>query len=116
WYSLLQDYDEIKSIMLKSLGQTYSSDDITNINTASGRWNTFFIKYDCCAVKEVMGTTNDFDTTPWCTTSGSCQLTNSQIPKTCCKDVGKDDYQNAPATCHASVNPGTFKDVNVKVF
>ena len=68
-------------------------------------------QYDCCAVREIQGTANDFDNTPWCTTSGSCQATASQIPKTCCKDVTQDDYQNAPATCHASVNPGTYKTV-----
>ena len=68
-------------------------------------------QYDCCAVREIQGTANDFDNTPWCTTSGSCQATASQIPKTCCNDVTQDDYQNAPATCHASVNPGTYRQV-----
>ena len=69
------------------------------------------MKYDCCAVHEVNGTPNGFDNTPWCTTSGSCQATASQIPKTCCKDVTQDDYQNAPHSCHASVNPGTYRTV-----
>ena len=68
-------------------------------------------QYDCCAVREIQGTANDFDNTPWCTTSGSCQATSSQIPRTCCKDVTQDDYQNAPAMCHASVNPGTYRQV-----
>ncbi|XP_062584390.1 uncharacterized protein LOC134246126, partial [Saccostrea cucullata] len=66
--------------------------------------------YDCCAVNEVTGTTNDFDTTPWCTTSGSCQLTNSQIPKSCCKDTSEDDYQYAETSCHAIVRVGTYKE------
>ncbi|XP_078327040.1 uncharacterized protein LOC111125395 isoform X4 [Crassostrea virginica] len=65
--------------------------------------------YDCCAVREVLTTTNDFDNTPWCTTSGSCQATSSQIPKTCCNFVTQDDYQNAPTNCHASVTPGTYR-------
>ena len=70
---------------------------------------TCTFQYDCCAVQEVLGTNNDFDNTPWCTTSGSCQATASQIPKTCCKGVTPDNYQTAPSTCHASVNGGTFK-------
>lgn len=69
-------------------------------------------QYDCCAINQVTGTTNDFDSTPWCTTSGSCQATASQIPKTCCNGVSEDDYGSAPSDCHSSVNPGTFKSVN----
>eukprot|EP00105_Crassostrea_gigas_P035431 XP_019919579.1 PREDICTED: uncharacterized protein LOC105320305 isoform X2 [Crassostrea gigas] len=65
--------------------------------------------YDCCAINQVQGTTNDFDSTPWCTTSGSCQATASQIPKTCCNYVTEEDYGSAPTACHSSVNPGTFK-------
>ncbi|XP_078327036.1 uncharacterized protein LOC111126690 isoform X2 [Crassostrea virginica] len=65
--------------------------------------------HNCCAVHDVMGTTNDFDNTPWCTTSGSCQDTSSQIPRTCCKDVTLNNYTSAPSTCHASVNSGTYK-------
>lgn len=70
-------------------------------------------KYECCAIDQVTGTNNDFDRTPWCTTSGSCQTTASQIPKTCCNYVTEEDYGNAPIACHSSVNPGTFKSVNV---
>lgn len=73
------------------------------------------LQYDCCAVHEVTGTTNDFDNTPWCTTSGSCQATSSQIPKTCCKGVTKDNYQSASSNCHASVNSGTFKQVYINI-
>ncbi|XP_062574309.1 golgin subfamily A member 6-like protein 6, partial [Saccostrea cucullata] len=104
------DYGKLKRVMFDSLQQTYISDDISNLNTMSDRWNHFFIKYDCCAVNEVTGTTNDFDTTPWCTTSGSCQLTNSQIPKSCCKDTSEDDYQYAETSCHAIVRVGTYKE------
>ncbi|XP_062611843.1 uncharacterized protein LOC134273669, partial [Saccostrea cucullata] len=104
------DYIEVKKIMLYSLTQTYSSDNTTNSNTMSGRWNRYFIQYDCCAVNQVIGTTNDFDTTPWCTTSGSCQQANSQIPKTCCKAVTEDDYQNAHDSCHSVVQIGSFKE------
>ena len=50
-------------------------------------------------------------TTPWCTTSGSCQSTSSQIPRTCCKGVTLTNYTSAPTSCHASVNPGTYKRV-----
>nr|XP_022323417.1 uncharacterized protein LOC111124642 isoform X2 [Crassostrea virginica]XP_022323418.1 uncharacterized protein LOC111124642 isoform X2 [Crassostrea virginica]XP_022323419.1 uncharacterized protein LOC111124642 isoform X2 [Crassostrea virginica] len=103
------DYIRLQSEMLLSLEKYFTSDNTSNSDKISSYWNNFFIKYDCCAVREVQGTTNDFDNTPWCTTSGSCQATASQIPKTCCKDVTQNDYQNAPATCHASVNPGTYK-------
>lgn len=71
------------------------------------------MKYDCCAINQVKGTTNDFDSTPWCTTAGTCQSTASQIPKTCCNYVSEDDYGSAPNTCHSSVSPGTFKYVNL---
>ncbi|XP_061193020.1 uncharacterized protein LOC133201242 isoform X2 [Saccostrea echinata] len=104
------DYGTLKKMMLDSLTQNFTSDVITNSGTVSDRWNKFFIKYDCCAVNQVLGTTNDFDTTPWCTTSGSCQETNSQIPKTCCKDVTEYDYVNATKSCHANVNFGSYKD------
>lgn len=68
-------------------------------------------KYECCAIDQVTGTTNNFDNTPWCTTSGSCQATASQIPKTCCNYVTADNYQSAPTACHSSVNSGTYKSV-----
>lgn len=62
-------------------------------------------------MNEVIGTTNDFDNTPWCTKSGSCQATSSQIPRTCCKFVTQDTYQNASNDCYALLTPGTFKNV-----
>ena len=71
----------------------------------------FNMKYDCCAIHDVMGTTNDFDNTPWCTESGTCQDTISQIPRTCCKDVTLTNYTSAPPSCHVSVNTGTYKMV-----
>lgn len=67
-------------------------------------------QFECCGVNKVVGTTNDFDQTPWCTTKGSCQATASQIPKTCCKGFTKYDYENAPTKCHSSVSPGQFYD------
>nr|XP_022325252.1 uncharacterized protein LOC111125579 isoform X2 [Crassostrea virginica] len=98
-----------KCAMVSELEKRYSSDNISSGDKYSQAWNNFFIQYDCCAVREVQGTTNDFDNTPWCTTNGSCHANTSHIPMTCCKDVTQDDYQNAPATCHASVNPGTYR-------
>ncbi|XP_061180807.1 uncharacterized protein LOC133189452 [Saccostrea echinata] len=106
----LTDYGTLKKVMFNSLAQKYTSDEITRSNTMSDRWNTFFIKYDCCAVNQIISTTNDFDTAPWCTTSGSCQQTNSQIPKTCCKDITEEDYVNATSSCHATVTAGSYKD------
>nr|XP_022320768.1 uncharacterized protein LOC111122991 isoform X2 [Crassostrea virginica] len=103
------DSRRLKSEMLRSLEKNFQSDNPGNGNTVSSGWNKIFIKYNCCAVNDVNGTTNDFDNTPWCTTSGSCQATASQIPRTCCKDVTQDDYQNAPDSCHAAVSPGTYK-------
>nr|XP_022327134.1 uncharacterized protein LOC111126645 isoform X1 [Crassostrea virginica]XP_022327135.1 uncharacterized protein LOC111126645 isoform X1 [Crassostrea virginica] len=103
------DYVNLQSAMKYRLSQQYSSDNMSSMSKESNAWNNFFFQYDCCAVQEVLGTTNDFDNTPWCTTNGSCQATASQIPKTCCKGVTPDDYQTAPSTCHASVNGGTFK-------
>ncbi|XP_061180765.1 uncharacterized protein LOC133189406 isoform X2 [Saccostrea echinata] len=105
------DYGPLKKGMFNSLAQNFTSDEITRGNTMSDRWNKFFIKYDCCAVNQVLGTTNDFDKTPWCTISGSCQQTNSQIPKTCCKDVTEEDYVNATSSCHATVSAGSYKDL-----
>ncbi|XP_078327031.1 uncharacterized protein LOC111123324 [Crassostrea virginica] len=103
------DYERLKSEMLHSLEKQFTSDHPTYDDTVSSGWNKLFIKYDCCAVREVQTTTNDFDNTPWCTTSGTCADTASQIPKTCCKNVTVDNYQDAPGTCHAFVNPGTYK-------
>ncbi|XP_078327057.1 uncharacterized protein LOC111122621 [Crassostrea virginica] len=103
------DYVDLRSSMISSLKTSFTSDDINSSNGISNAWNKLFIKYDCCAVNEVLGTTNDFDETPWCTTSGTCQATASQIPKSCCNDVTENNYQSAPSACHASVNSGTYK-------
>eukprot|EP00105_Crassostrea_gigas_P003603 XP_011416508.1 PREDICTED: uncharacterized protein LOC105320305 isoform X1 [Crassostrea gigas] len=103
------NYSHIKSLMMARLEKSYVSDNVTSGDAISNSWNEFFIEYDCCAINQVQGTTNDFDSTPWCTTSGSCQATASQIPKTCCNYVTEEDYGSAPTACHSSVNPGTFK-------
>nr|XP_022326074.1 uncharacterized protein LOC111126011 isoform X2 [Crassostrea virginica] len=103
------NYVALDAEMLSHLEKNYASDDLSSGSSKSIGWNNLFVEYDCCAVHEVLGTTNDFDNTPWCTTSGSCQATSSQIPRTCCKDVTKDNYKSAPSACHASVIPGTFK-------
>lgn len=103
------NYVQIRSLMMNQLEKHYTSDNVTSDDAFSKSWNKFFIEYDCCAVNQVTGTNNDFDGTPWCTTSGSCQATASQIPKTCCNYVTEESYENAPTTCHSSVNIGTFK-------
>lgn len=94
--------------MMSSLQANFLSDAVNTGNNISDAWNTLFIDYKCCGVNKVVGTTNDFDSTSWCTTSGTCQVTASQIPKTCCKGFTKYDYQNAPTECHSSVNPGEY--------
>lgn len=63
-------------------------------------------------MNSVQSKTNDFDTTPWCTYSGTCQEGNSEIPKTCCQSVDEDTYLLAPTDCYASVTSGTY---NTKV-
>ncbi|XP_052720277.1 uncharacterized protein LOC128191941 isoform X2 [Crassostrea angulata] len=103
------DFVQIKTTMFNLLEKNYTSDNISSSDAVSNKWNTFFIEYNCCAINQVQGTTNDFDSTPWCTTSGSCQATASQIPKTCCNYVSEEDYGSAPTACHSSVNPGTYK-------
>lgn len=101
---------DFKDGMMSSLQANFSSDAINTGNNISDAWNTLFIDYECCGVNKVVGTTNDFDTTTWCTTLGTCQATASQIPKTCCKGVTKYDYQNASNECHSSVNPGEYNE------
>eukprot|EP00105_Crassostrea_gigas_P014679 XP_011431430.1 PREDICTED: uncharacterized protein LOC105331090 [Crassostrea gigas] len=103
------DYVQLQSAMAIWLEAHYTSDNISSSDEISNSWNKFFIEYDCCAIHQVTGTTNDFDNTPWCTTSGTCQATASQIPRTCCKYVSEDDYGSALFDCHSSVTPGTFR-------
>lgn len=103
------DFDNLKLTMMKSLETNYISDNISSSNPISNRWNKFFIEYNCCGINQVQGTNNGFDRTPWCTTSGSCHATSSQIPKTCCNYVSQDDYESAPTACHSSVTSGTYK-------
>lgn len=101
---------DFKDGMMSSLQANFSSDALNTGNNISNAWNTLFIDYECCGVNKVVGTTNDFDTTTWCTTFGTCQATASQIPKTCCKGVTKYDYQNASIKCHSSVSPGEYNE------
>ncbi|XP_061169807.1 uncharacterized protein LOC133179091 isoform X3 [Saccostrea echinata] len=75
------------------------------------KWTNELKTHQCCGVDIVSGTTNDFDTTPWCTTSGSCQQTNSQIPKTCCKYSTIEDYDSARSNCHASVSSDSYYEM-----
>lgn len=87
---------------------TEDADEVSDLDSFPNSWNQIFMKLDCCAVRAVYSTTNDFDNTPWCTTNGECQQTNSQIPKTCCKDVTVSTYTSAQTNCHAYVNSGTY--------
>lgn len=104
----IQDSDA-KDDMVKNLHKVFTEDSHNSANMMSNSWNKLFIELDCCAVNPVESTTNDFDFTPWCTTSGECQQTNSQIPKTCCIGVTESTYSSAPSTCHANVDSGTYK-------
>lgn len=96
--------------MKSSLVDNFVSDNIRSENETSNQWNILFIEYKCCGVNTVFGTSNDFDTTPWCTTNGSCQQTNSQIPKSCCLGVILEDPQSPNDDCHASVTKKTYNE------
>ncbi|XP_062592596.1 uncharacterized protein LOC134254042 [Saccostrea cucullata] len=104
------NWNTLQAAMISSLTTYFLSDNLTSPNTTSNQWNILFIEYKCCGVRSIHGTTNDFDITPWCTTSGSCQITNSQIPKTCCLGVTMEDYQSASNECHAQVIPQTYNN------
>eukprot|EP00105_Crassostrea_gigas_P016256 XP_011433581.2 PREDICTED: tetraspanin-9-like [Crassostrea gigas] len=99
--------NEMKSKMISALNH-FKEDTTTNSNAISNAWNILFMTLKCCGVNAVVSTTNDFDATTWCTTSGSCQATSSQIPKTCCLNVDENTYTSAPTDCHASVNSETY--------
>eukprot|EP00105_Crassostrea_gigas_P005300 XP_011418853.1 PREDICTED: tetraspanin-1 [Crassostrea gigas] len=109
WLTMKSEVEtEIQSKMLESLKNNFVEDTVSSTNSFSNEWNYMFMKLDCCGVNPVVSTTNDFDATSWCTTSGSCQATSSQIPKTCCLNVDENTYTSAPSGCHASVNSGTY--------
>lgn len=110
WFTMKDKVEsEIKAKLVTALKNNYKDDTITNSNSVSNAWNYMFMTLDCCAVNPVKGTTNDFDSTAWCTTSpGSCQATSSEVPKTCCLGVTESTYSSAPATCHSNVDSGTY--------
>lgn len=99
---------KIQERMGESFKDNYVGDALTSSNSISNAWNYMFMTIDCCGVNSVQSKTNDFDTTPWCTYSGTCQEGNSEIPKTCCLSVDEDTYLLAPNDCYASVTSGTY--------
>ncbi|XP_062585817.1 uncharacterized protein LOC134247477 isoform X2 [Saccostrea cucullata] len=104
------NFETLHTNMKSSLTGNFVSDNIKSENETSNQWSRMLIEYKCCGVNTVFGTTNDFDTTPWCTTNGSCQLTNSQIPKSCCLGVISEDLQSAHDDCHAKVTQKTYNE------
>ncbi|XP_062572700.1 uncharacterized protein LOC134234650 [Saccostrea cucullata] len=101
---------KLKSNMSASLTKNYTSDSTDTDNNVSDSWNLrFFIGRNCCAVNPINSTTNDFDTTPWCTTSGDCQMTNSQIPKTCCASYNAKNPSETNSRCYEYVESGFYK-------
>ncbi|XP_061170061.1 uncharacterized protein LOC133179292 [Saccostrea echinata] len=111
-----ESYIDLKQNMTASLHNDYTSDKTDTENNVSNSWNSdFFIKRNCCAVNPINSTTNDFDTTPWCTTSGDCQQTNSQIPKTCCESYSAKNPSNTNRICHEYVKSGFYKEGCFKV-
>lgn len=99
---------EIKGKMIEVFNNNFIDDTITSNNSLSNAWNCMFMTLDCCGVNPVLSTTNDFDQTYWCTTSGSCEDTISQIPRTCCTNVDENTYTSAPNSCYANVDKGTY--------
>ncbi|XP_062607078.1 uncharacterized protein LOC134268852 [Saccostrea cucullata] len=96
--------------MNASLTKNYTSDRTDTNNNVSNSWNLrFFIGRNCCAVNPINSTTNDFDNTPWCTTAGDCQMTNSQIPKTCCESYSAKNPVLTKGSCHEYVASGFYK-------
>lgn len=101
--------EKIKENMLKLLEKNYVNDSVNSSNSVSNEWNLLFLKFNCCAVNPVVGTKNDFDQTPWCTTEGECHDVNAQIPKTCCVGVNASNFeQKASQECYVYVT-GDFK-------
>ncbi|XP_061165480.1 tetraspanin-16-like isoform X2 [Saccostrea echinata] len=109
WFTMKNDIESnLQNQLLDSLHKNFVSDSVSSGNDISNGWNMIFISLDCCAVGNVTSTTNDFDNTPWCTTSGECQLTNAEIPKACCVGVTETNYTSAPSSCFYNLNPGTY--------
>lgn len=109
WFTMESKVEtDMQGKMITSLKAHFEDDTTTSSNSLSNAWNYMYMTVDCCAVNSVQSTTNDFDQTSWCTTSGSCQATSSQIPKTCCLNVDENTYTTAPNGCHASVSSGTY--------
>lgn len=101
---------EIKHEMIEALKDGFKNDTITTEHSISNAWNHLFMKLECCGVNSVVSTTNDFDDTPWCTSSGTCLKTGLQIPRTCCKNVDESSYIFAPSHCYAKIVRGTYND------
>nr|XP_011416291.3 tetraspanin-4-like isoform X1 [Crassostrea gigas]XP_019919577.2 tetraspanin-4-like isoform X1 [Crassostrea gigas]XP_034337311.1 tetraspanin-4-like isoform X1 [Crassostrea gigas] len=109
WFTMKNEVEtDMQDKMVTILHSYYLDDGTTSSYPISNAWNYLFLTLGCCGVNPVLSTTNDFDGTSWCTTSGSCQATVSQIPKTCCLNINKNNYTSAPSACHASVNSGTY--------
>lgn len=109
WFTMKNEVEtDMQDKMVTILHSNYLDDGTTSSYPISNAWNYLFLTLGCCGVNPVLSTTNDFDGTSWCTTSGSCQATASQIPKTCCLNINKNNYTSAPSACHASVNLGTY--------
>lgn len=100
--------EELKDKLTVALKENFIEDTTSNIDSISNAWNYMFMQLDCCGVDPVLSMTNDFDQTPWCTTSGSCQTSRSNIPRTCCTGVDESTYSSAPASCHRNVTSGTY--------
>lgn len=88
---------------LVSLLNNYGSDDLTTSETSTS-WNYLFMLMSCCGVNAVTGTTNDFDSSAWITSSSAG---SKHIPTSCCTGVTSETYSTFTNTaCTDSVTSG----------
>lgn len=88
---------------LVSLLNNYGSDDLTTSETSTS-WNYLFMLMSCCGVNAVTGTTNDFDTSAWITSSSAG---SKHIPTSCCSGVTSATYSTYTNTaCTNTVTSG----------
>ncbi|XP_048777618.2 tetraspanin-9-like [Ostrea edulis] len=105
WFTMKGEVeDKVREEMLKSLNGHYTSNMLDSDNEISNSWNYMFLTLDCCAVNPVTGVANDFKQTPWCTTAGTCQQSNADLPGTCCTGVDANTYRTAPSDCTSAIS------------
>ncbi|KAK3107193.1 hypothetical protein FSP39_009045, partial [Pinctada imbricata] len=108
-YIILKDEidNTLKTSLTESLQTNYKYDELGSTDTLSNSFNYLFLTYKCCSFNDISSTTNDFDTTPWCTDAsinGRCYRGNGEIPRACCDGVTSDTYTSQSSSCTISLN------------